>query len=118
MMERRQDLGLPRETRQQVGILREDHGQDLGRVLRGRAWCRWPLRGPPLSPRQRAMVANDLGLFAKALGDLTKARAAFAYCQSLDVGAADAEIKSTVVQNLALAELVAGRLLQAIGTPE
>ena len=63
--------------------------------------------------RLRSALVNELGIFASNLGDLSRARAAFAHSQLLDAGATDEESESVDSQNLAGVELLAGRFLQA-----
>lgn len=62
---------------------------------------------PHLPPNEQANLVNALGMFAKTLGDLARARSAIAHGQLLDADAAGA-------QNLADVELAAGRFQQAI----
>jgi len=69
---------------------------------------------PQLSPRGRSRLVNDLGLFAKSLGDLARARGAFAHCRRLNAGAPDQRNESINVQNLAEVELEAAHFPRAL----
>jgi tetratricopeptide (TPR) repeat protein len=61
-----------------------------------------------------SMLTNDLGLFAKGLGDSARARAALTYCLSLNAGNnGDPRHGSFIAENLAELELVAGRFPRA-----
>jgi tetratricopeptide (TPR) repeat protein len=66
---------------------------------------------PLLSLHDRSVLVNDLGLFAKDQGDLTRAREPYAHCQSLGTDSVGAE-------NLAEVELNAGRFPQALDYAE
>jgi tetratricopeptide (TPR) repeat protein len=68
---------------------------------------------PHLSQRERALLVNALALFAKVLGDLGRARAAYAHSRLLHASAADPMGGSAVAQNLAEVEFLAGRFRQA-----
>jgi tetratricopeptide (TPR) repeat protein len=69
---------------------------------------------PHLSRRDRSALVNDLGLFAESLGDLARARAAFAHSRLLYAAAADHENGSIIALNLAGVEMLAGRFPQAL----
>ena len=62
---------------------------------------------PRLSLHDQAVLVNDLGMFARNLGDLTRARRALAQSQQL-------QTDSLGDQNLAEVELYAGRFRQAL----
>jgi tetratricopeptide (TPR) repeat protein len=62
-----------------------------------------------LPPRWQSNVVNNLGLIAKNLGDLPRARAAFSYCRVFD-----ARFESIHTRNLADVELAAGHFRQAL----
>jgi tetratricopeptide (TPR) repeat protein len=68
---------------------------------------------PNLSPTRRGYLVTAFGLFAENVGDLNRARAAFAHSQSLDAATADLRNGSVDAQNLADVELLAGRFPQA-----
>jgi tetratricopeptide (TPR) repeat protein len=67
-----------------------------------------------LSPHERSMLVDELGLFAYVLGDLARARGALAYCQRLDSSASDKAHLSSDAQNLGGIELSAGHFQQAL----
>jgi tetratricopeptide (TPR) repeat protein len=67
---------------------------------------------PYLSPRARSALVTDVGLFARLLGDLVRARGAFAYCRRLD--ASDNKNESTNVRNLSDVDLLAGNFRRAL----
>jgi tetratricopeptide (TPR) repeat protein len=69
---------------------------------------------PELSRRDLFALVNNLGLFTRNLGDLARAREAFAHCQRLLVGASDQNNKSRTATNLALIELQAGHFPKAL----
>ncbi|MGA3025190.1 MAG: hypothetical protein ABSF98_10495 [Bryobacteraceae bacterium] len=73
---------------------------------------------PHLPPQQRSALVNALGLFAKNLGDLARARVAFAHCRRLDASASDLQSESIDAQNLADVELNAGQFSQALASAE
>jgi len=72
----------------------------------------------PLLVRDRSALVNDLGLFAKNLGDLARARSASGHGRALDASAGDRRNESADVQNLADIELLAGRFPQALEVSE
>jgi tetratricopeptide (TPR) repeat protein len=69
---------------------------------------------PHLGVRDRSLLVNDLGLFARDLGDLARARLAFSHCRRLDAAASDPKNESIVARNLAAVELNAGRFRVAL----
>jgi len=71
-----------------------------------------------LPANERSNLVNALGLFARNLGDLARARVAFSHCQRLDADGSDAKGESRVSQNLADVELDAGRFLEALARSE
>ncbi|MGH9719561.1 MAG: tetratricopeptide repeat protein, partial [Bryobacteraceae bacterium] len=71
-----------------------------------------------LSVRDRSALVNDLGLIAKNLGDLSRARKAFAHCRRLDAGVSDKKNESASAENLAEVELHAGRFREALDYSE
>jgi tetratricopeptide (TPR) repeat protein len=73
---------------------------------------------PHLSQRDRSALVNDLGLFAMNLGDLARARVAFAHCRRLNAGASDQRNESVNIQNLAEVELNAGHFRAALECSE
>lgn len=73
---------------------------------------------PHLSRHAQAQLLNDLGLFAKNLGDLVRARAALAHCILLDATDADQGNEADIARNLAEVEILAGRVPAAIGYSE
>lgn len=68
---------------------------------------------PQLSPRDQSALVCSLALFASDLGDLARARRAFAHCRRLDADASDRVNESTDARGLALLELSAGHFRQA-----
>lgn len=73
---------------------------------------------PHLSVRHRSNLVNELGLYAMNLGDLARAREAFAHGRRLDARDSNQRGESMIAQNLAEVELVAGRFRQALGCSE
>src|ERR1022692_4589053 len=71
-----------------------------------------------LSPPRLAALVSALGLFAENLGDLARARAAFAHSGLLYAEAAAPENGSAIAQNLADVEVLAGRFRQAMERSE
>lgn len=67
-----------------------------------------------LLPREQSRIVNDLGLYAKNLGDLVRARRTFAYGQRLSAMAFAQEDEAVYARNLAEVELAAGNFQQAI----
>ena len=67
-----------------------------------------------LHQRRRSRIANALGLFAAKLGDLDRARRAFAYSHDLSHRSSDPREGSIWLQNLADVELNAGHFPQAL----
>jgi tetratricopeptide (TPR) repeat protein len=66
-----------------------------------------------LPPWDRSTLVSALGLFSKTLGDLARARRAFAYCQRVNADISNFKNESTSAQNLAEVELHAGHCRQA-----
>jgi tetratricopeptide (TPR) repeat protein len=66
-----------------------------------------------LSRNDQANVVNDLGLLAKAAGDLVRARAAFVHSQTLDNAASDSRNESQDELNLTELEMAAARIFGA-----
>jgi len=60
-----------------------------------------------LSSRHQSLLVNDLGLFALNLGDLTRARTAFAHGRQLDAQGLDTESESAATQNLVEIQILA-----------
>jgi hypothetical protein len=71
-----------------------------------------------LPQRYRSLLSSALGLHAKNLGGLPRARAAFAYGQALDASASDPMNESIQYQNLAELELNAGYFRWALECAE
>lgn len=71
------------------------------------------LIGPHLSSWNQGVLINALGLFARDLGDLTRARLAFAFCQS-SLPSESAQEDSQTSQNFAWVEINAGHFGQAL----
>ena len=69
---------------------------------------------PHLSRHSRSVLASSLGLFAKNLGDLARARAAHVHSRLLYAAAAEQRRESIITQNLAEVEWLAGRPRQAM----
>jgi len=67
-----------------------------------------------LLPWDRSTLVSALGLFSKSLGDLARARRAFAYCQRVNAEISNLKNGSTSSQNLAEVELHAGHYRQAL----
>jgi tetratricopeptide (TPR) repeat protein len=67
-----------------------------------------------LSRRNQSALVNTFGLFAKDLGDLARARGAFAHCRRLNANASDRNNESRNAQNLAEVELYGGHFRQAL----
>jgi len=76
------------------------------------------LLGPYLSLRHRSLLANQLGLFARSLGDLARARRAFTHYQTLSASASDPGEESQSMLNLADVEMAAGCFRQALSCSE
>ena len=68
---------------------------------------------PHLSADDRSALVNDLGLFAKSLGDLARSREALDHSRRLYARAAHQEYESRIAQNLAEVELHAGHFRPA-----
>lgn len=62
-----------------------------------------------LSPLQQSALVNDLGLLAKAAGDLVRAKVAFVHAQTLYSAASDPRKESVTERNLAEVETLTGR---------
>ncbi|MGC9973301.1 MAG: DUF4062 domain-containing protein [Bryobacteraceae bacterium] len=73
---------------------------------------------PHLSPHDRSLLVNDLGWFAKNLGDLARAREAFRHARDLSRSESDRKEESIRVQNLAEVELNAGHFREALDHSE
>ena len=73
---------------------------------------------PYLSPREQSVLVNDLGLYAKNLGDLARARVALAHCSRLEAITSDRKEASIHSQNLAEVELHSGRFRQSLDYAE
>jgi tetratricopeptide (TPR) repeat protein len=73
---------------------------------------------PHLPDHHRSALVADLGLFASDLGDLARARGAFAHSRRLYAGASDEPNESRTAQNLAEVELNAGHFRQAFAYSE
>jgi tetratricopeptide (TPR) repeat protein len=73
---------------------------------------------PHLALRDRSALVNALGLFAKDLGNLVRARGALIYVRGLDQSASDQTNEGIDAQNLALVELAAGHFREALGYSE
>ena len=69
---------------------------------------------PHLSPRDRSVLVNGLGLFANNLGDLARAREAFVHCRRLNASVSDRKNESIDAQNLNGVELSAGHFRAAL----
>jgi tetratricopeptide (TPR) repeat protein len=67
-----------------------------------------------LSPREQSRLIAALGLFARALGDLDRARAAFLCSKRLNAKVSDRRSGSVIAQNLTVIELDAGNFRQAL----
>jgi tetratricopeptide (TPR) repeat protein len=63
--------------------------------------------------RRQSALVNDLGLLAKAAGDLVRAKAAFVHSQKLDHAVSDSINESVAEQNLTEVELLAGHFPSA-----
>jgi tetratricopeptide (TPR) repeat protein len=73
---------------------------------------------PQLHLRERSVLVNDFGLFALDLGDLARARGAFAHSLWLNAGVSDRPNESRIAVNLAEVELTAGHFRQALAYSE
>jgi tetratricopeptide (TPR) repeat protein len=73
---------------------------------------------PHLPLLSRSLLVNDLGLFAKNLGDLARARAAFHHSRDLSGSESDRKGESTCARNLAQVELDAGHFREALDCSE
>ena len=73
---------------------------------------------PHLPLRHRSALVADLGLFASDLGDLSRARGAFAHSRRLYAGASDQPNESRIANNLAEVELNAGHFRQVFAYSE
>jgi tetratricopeptide (TPR) repeat protein len=71
-----------------------------------------------LSRNDPANLANDLGLFAKNLGDLARARSALAHSERSCAAASEQSRESAVAGNLAEVELYAGQFRLALAYSE
>lgn len=69
---------------------------------------------PHLPLRQRGLLVNDLGLFARNLGDLARAREAHRHSRDLFRSESDRKEESTDARNLAWVELDAGHFREAL----
>jgi tetratricopeptide (TPR) repeat protein len=67
-----------------------------------------------LSRNNQSVLVNDFGLFARNLGDLSRARRAFMHYRQLSVEDADQKNESRSMQNLADLELNSGHFRQAL----
>jgi tetratricopeptide (TPR) repeat protein len=67
-----------------------------------------------LSPRDQSLLVNDLGIFATSLGDLNRARRAYAHSQRLYASVSDLNAESQIARNLAWLELNAGHFRLAL----
>jgi tetratricopeptide (TPR) repeat protein len=76
------------------------------------------LAEPHLSARARSRLVNALGLFAKNLGDLARARLALAHSNSLDASVSDRANEANGTINLADLELNAGHFPRAFAHSE
>jgi tetratricopeptide (TPR) repeat protein len=67
-----------------------------------------------LSPRDQSMLVNDVGNFARSLGNLDRARRAYTHSRRLSTAASESNNEFIFVQNLASLEMHAGNFLQAL----
>jgi tetratricopeptide (TPR) repeat protein len=67
-----------------------------------------------LSLNEQSVLVTSLGLFARSLGDLARARIALAHCRHLDSAASNQKNESIGEQNFAEVELQAGHFRQAL----
>ena len=72
------------------------------------------LVGPQLPSEDQFLLIHHLGYFAKNLGDLASARAAFGHCLRLDHSTSNQPFESIANQSLAEVELISGRFPQAL----
>jgi tetratricopeptide (TPR) repeat protein len=97
-----------------LGWVLGDHARGLRTLERFVPRDDFSLIEPHLSPNRRARLVNELGLFAKGLGDLARARGSFVHSGLLLAGDADQSSESTVTLNLGDVELLAGRFRHAM----
>jgi tetratricopeptide (TPR) repeat protein len=97
-----------------IGVVLGEYGRGLRLLERFVPWDDFSHIESQLSRRLQSALVNDLGVFAEDLGDLCRARRAYAHCQQLDAGASDQSNESTDVHNLAALELHAGHFRQAL----
>jgi tetratricopeptide (TPR) repeat protein len=96
-----------------LGWILGDNGRGLRVLERFVPRDDFSLIEPHLPLRQRSQLVNDLGLFARNLGDLARARDAFAHCRRLNASVSDQKNESINTQNLAEVELNAGNFREA-----
>jgi tetratricopeptide (TPR) repeat protein len=103
---------------QNLGWILGDHARGLRILERFVPQDDFSKIEPLLPLRERSALVNDLGLFAKSLGDLSRALTAFAHSGSLDAKAADQKSGSINAQNLADVELLAGHFRHTLENAE
>jgi tetratricopeptide (TPR) repeat protein len=73
---------------------------------------------PHLPQPERSALVNNLGVFASALGDLTRGRKAFGYCGRVYAEVSDQEGTSISAENVSHIELNAGRFREAFNSAQ
>jgi tetratricopeptide (TPR) repeat protein len=99
---------------QNLGFVQGENGRGLRILERFVPQDDFSRIEPHLSPRYRSMLVNAMGLFAKNLGDLARARGAHGHCLQLNAGASDRLNESIASQNLVEIELDGGHFPRAL----